>query len=493
MAQIDKVDLDTDLDVIKRVAQIVKDVVTMAMDAYSGDGFGLLGAVVDLLGQVFQDNRVSDKLNEVIVAFNRLATLVMDELKLIDRKLLDDVTKDVKNAWDEYSGDPGPRHNADGTINVDYGLRLAAECENTLSALVRADDQYGDVDDPDPTMNAFWTISIGRGEEALYARMNMFGVGSDNPSEKPPPRGVADARLARFPFVAPKTPPAPNETGFPAILEPPPDTADRMVFNHLYVLPAFLQALARYQIIASSTLPDFPTRKKAMVLRYAKFLAKLHDKIAGQGISLLTPPTPGDIFSLYDPDFPPYLDRTNYDQSPVHLDANGNDLASGFWRAPFYQPFGALELYSGASALIPYSQIPFDPACFVNLAPGEVPPLPTQNQRVSQEWLNRFYAKLRIRALACAKVLYVRTGMGEIRGLVNALHELVGEPKRFEGISQGDWSLREVFTAVDDPIVPSSARALIGYLRSAPPSDPQSVEGLQATLMGDVVAKLSAS
>ena len=216
------------------------------------------------------------------------------------------------------------------------------------------------------------------------------------------------------------------------------------MFNYTYVLCAYMRSLMIFLAVGDALDSRFTQDYQAQFRASADALQNKLETIRS-GIVNVSAPTLKDLQALLDTGGPPQPHRRIWD-------VNG-------------RPFGAVNIYSGASAVGGYSK--FDQS-LQNAA--------DVNDTVG---LLKFYAKYLVRTIGRSKEVYRQIGLPAAWRVVNNLRALAGDPP-LPGPDFGDWSLREMFTLIgggNTPILggqqfaPLTARNLLGMFKSAPPND----------------------
>jgi hypothetical protein len=211
-------------------------------------------------------------------------------------------------------------------------------------------------------------------------------------------------------------------------LAPQPD-AYGLVFNHTYTLPQFLRAififLTAVRALAPSSLIEYQVTLKSCLGR----LESVHQTIIS-GIVGTRMPNADEIFKVtQDPD------TLGWTPTWVWL-----DIPSPF---PAW-PYGAVEIYSGASNVSGY----------LEYNPSPIPDL--LNSTYSQS-LN-FGNVIRLRIIRKQKDLYRQLGLPVVRSVINQLRQLTGQALLTEAYEA--WSAGEVFSILDLP--PARATGVVG-------------------------------
>lgn len=200
----------------------------------------------------------------------------------------------------------------------------------------------------------------------------------------------------------------------------PPSSNDR-VFNYTYILPAYLQAVSCFLIVAGALMPTFAKDYADTVIRPAAGLLKArHDKIVNEGINQILPQhwDGSTLFGFVSTVaiaggiVPGIKVLPPTDQSPP--------LPAGIGGAII--EYGAVELFSGYSEIAVYN-MPFSAAFNID----STDPAP--------------FRKFQIRVLQKAKLVYNGVGLRALSTIINNLNRLVGDPP-LSGPSFGDWSFR---------------------------------------------------
>ena len=260
-----------------------------------------------------------------------------------------------------------------------------------------------------------------------------------------------------------------------------------LVFNYVYILPAYLRTILIYLAVGTGFYPNFGRDDQdhaAQLRKIADDLLSAHDTIKG-GIVSVTAPSKDDVIIftwITELDTHRSLDETiqpegdQYEGTSLWKLATYPPCPPGecyYEKAPptdYTQPYGAVNLYSGYSSvgsypgpgLPPGHYSPFFPP--VHVGPNAWPP---------PDWYLGFYGKYLLRTLARNKDVYRGIGLSKVRKTINRLRSLVGDPL-LVGSSFGDWSLREVFSVLGYPanhlIAARTARNLVGFLANAAPT-----------------------
>jgi len=233
----------------------------------------------------------------------------------------------------------------------------------------------------------------------------------------------------------------------------PKPEADSTVFDYTYILPTYLYSLSIFLAVAEALDPSFPKNHIDSVLRPARgLLNEVHNEILNEGITLLTP-----VF--WDGSVTPgYWDGEVLRTKLVPM-ANGwpgviplpRSVADLNQVTGAIIEYGAVETFSGASVTSQY-------VISFNDLPSSTDPGPN----------NKFQLAL----LAQAKALYKSIGLTKIRGVINALASLAGDPPLPEP-SFDSWSFRNdvIRTAklAPDSTGSISLRAVARFILFTPP------------------------
>jgi hypothetical protein len=253
-------------------------------------------------------------------------------------------------------------------------------------------------------------------------------------------------------------------------IAPEPDGTGR-VFNYVYILPAYMNALSIFITVAGTLDPKFVANYGGTVVSPAlDLLSKWHDKIQGEGIILLSPvefrtvPRPQPWSPLQPP-----VQWTGALFGEAIL---ATQLASMTQQPPSGLPFltgvtlnvaalqasikyGAVEKFSGDSSIGTYT---------IQLTRGfEGPGLPDV-YLFSRD--PSPYKKFQIRLLKKAKDVYIGVGLLAVWNSINAVGSLLGRAPLGRP-NFADWSFR----AISKIVGLTSLKAIRTFMVSTPPID----------------------
>jgi hypothetical protein len=243
---------------------------------------------------------------------------------------------------------------------------------------------------------------------------------------------------------------------------------NNLVFNYVYVLPAYLQAIMIFLAVAAALEPDFQaaTKEGDNIRSAAQDLLRLHDRIKA-GIVHIPAPNSDDMTSP--------TDDPNPDTGWSDQMAAGHYIFT-WWESPSLlgpYPYGAVNLYSGYYSLGSYPLLDLSsgpPQYGPFIGPG---PFTNANTLPGTDFYIKPVSKYLLRTLSRAKAVYREIGLSTVWETINRLRSLVGDAQ-MERPNFGDWSLREVFTILGYPRnqllgTLLTVRTLIVYLRASTP------------------------
>ena len=196
----------------------------------------------------------------------------------------------------------------------------------------------------------------------------------------------------------------------------PPAPPDNQVFSCLYVLPYYLKAVFILTAVGTSFFADFgktAQRQQDSINLFAKFLATIHDLIAGD-ITKLTPPppSPDSGWQFIFPSFGVHGITAQYGGMPNPPQVNG-----------LLFEWGAVEKFSGYSS--------------IKSATFEWPTL-------SPSLEYSIFQKLQVRAVREMIKVYAGVGLPSVWTVINGLNKIAGQaplpPHKYSA-----WSFREIF------------------------------------------------
>jgi hypothetical protein len=249
-----------------------------------------------------------------------------------------------------------------------------------------------------------------------------------------------------------------DDTTFTKTFIPDAD-ASGLVFNYTYVLPAYMRSLMIFLAVGAGLDDHFLENQRGQLRASAAVLQGRHDFIKA-GIVNIAAPTLSDLQTV--PGSRPPMSRWHAAGLPVLT-----SLQSPF---PFGEPFGAVNIYSGASSVDSYAQ---------------------GRGTTDDKALTRFYGKYLLRAVNRSKEVYRNIGLVPVLDVTNLLRRLSGDAP-LSGPSFGDWSLRSAFGMLGgrsnpdfaNVTYPLSARLLESWLASAPPLDSSPLSTLRHRISG---------
>jgi hypothetical protein len=193
----------------------------------------------------------------------------------------------------------------------------------------------------------------------------------------------------------------------------PEPGSDGLVFNYTYTLPQFLRAIYILLTAIRALEPDSLSYYQVTLSRCLQRLESVH----------LTIVTSGIVESRI-----PGLDDVGTAPSP---DASGFVMWTTNWApGPTYWPYGAVEIYSGASNTSSYLTDHFN-YFYTDL---------------SLWWTvnaNNFLTLLRFRLAVKMKALYIQLGMPAVRQVIDQLRQLTGQPPITDAPYE-KWTIDEV-------------------------------------------------
>jgi hypothetical protein len=202
---------------------------------------------------------------------------------------------------------------------------------------------------------------------------------------------------------------------FTGLMSPPAD-ANGLAFNHLYILPLYLQFALILLGVGEAFNPTSFAREFSDNLRnFADILESKHNKIVNEGIVPIRRPVASDLFA----------EGVDTSQDPPR-----QILTEGGWGSSG-RHYGAVDIFSGFSSI------------------GVYPPLDIPGEPVPQEYFTRFFAKLEIRIQQKIKEVYTGIGLSQVHAAINRLRVLAGNISPSQNFA--DWSVREVIVGLGFP------------------------------------------
>lgn len=248
----------------------------------------------------------------------------------------------------------------------------------------------------------------------------------------------------------------------------PPNISSGQVWNHQYVLPFILRAIAMYLTASGIAEPDIKNYRRRYgneLCSWAENLQQIHDEIGKQIVSIRTPnsvelwTTQEDHGPIVTSTGVPF-DRYRHLSAPYitfKSDEHGNLIGSKWYvGSTSYnggQVYGALETYSGHAGLFHWEpmKVPFTDdrivPCFYGAHGDRTyviqrnPPPPPEGH------FSSFYAKHAVATMKATKDLYQSLGLlsvSRIIGEIRAIAGLVPIPPH----PMSYWSLRQVDNVV---------------------------------------------
>lgn len=228
-----------------------------------------------------------------------------------------------------------------------------------------------------------------------------------------------------------------------------------LVFNYTYTLPQFLRAISYFvatvQALDSASMGQYAAVFNKCISR----LQSIHDTVVGSGIvGTRIPSGPGTdpIIWMKDWEVP--------------------DTGSG---QSVQYPYGAVEIYSAANNIISYGNYLdwFDPE-------------PEAPSRYPSPFTGNFFELIHLRVIRKMKELYVPIGMPAVRGAIQTIQKLAGQPVA-DQMPYESWSFDEVISLLHLTLSPAAPgggiqspweeppgleEALAEFLRYTPPWGP---------------------
>jgi hypothetical protein len=232
-----------------------------------------------------------------------------------------------------------------------------------------------------------------------------------------------------------------------------------------YVMPQLLNAIAIYLEVIRALLPDDISQHTNGLQRFRNFLVTNHDK-SRDGIRTMGYP---DLSDIPDNDERSWTGELIYNaRVPAwtmgYWDNNGqpHTLDDGAYyddRVDYYQPFGAIHIYSGANAYDKFPPIPVDPNNPTRAldSPG-------------------FLIKLALATRARWKDLYQAIGLSVVWDTIEQLGRLTNAAPL--GLDAGRWwTLREIHSIAQRPEKTGAPGARLAWLSDgAPLSTPTDIK-----------------
>jgi hypothetical protein len=262
-----------------------------------------------------------------------------------------------------------------------------------------------------------------------------------------------------------------------------------LVFNYIFILPAYLLTVKWYLAVGVSFYPNFgqdDPGHATQVRQIADDLLWVHD-IIKSGIVSIAAPSKNDLIPFtaqplnyeIEPAGEGYTGHSYWEVATVLPSPSPLEHVDPFVLAPetdYAQPYGAVNLYSGYSSVGSYLGLGLPPDYLGNFPPPHDGP----NVWPPPDWYLGFYSKYLLRTLKRNKDVYRQIGLPEVRQTINRLKTRVGDAPLVEP-SFADWSLREVFNVLGYPnnhlltgtpplLAPLSVSNLANFLKNSPPT-----------------------
>ncbi len=219
----------------------------------------------------------------------------------------------------------------------------------------------------------------------------------------------------------------------------PPAGDDGLVFNYTYTLPQFIRAIYIFLTTLGALAPTSLKLYTNVLTKCLNRLQFVRQTIVTSGIKLTRIPTMTDV-GLIDTDFTP----------PYNLNWMSGDPDN-----PVYYPYGAVEIYSGASLVSSYMGDYF----------------PYWGADLTTWWeptANNFMNLLNFRFICKMKALYVQLGMPAIDEVISQLLILTGQPETTTP-PYNAWPFAEVITQLGLTLPPPKRRPPPGAIVVEPP------------------------
>jgi hypothetical protein len=232
----------------------------------------------------------------------------------------------------------------------------------------------------------------------------------------------------------------------------PEPRSDGLVFNYTYTLPQFLRAiyifLAAIRTLEPSSLQHYQVTLSGCLQR----LESVHQTIVTSGIAGSRMPGAYSV-GQYNTDFTPPSYDVEWTADQV------------FW------PYGAIEIYSGASNMSSYQ------TDYFNYFDADLGYWYTDQAK-------NFLTLVQFRIIRKQKALYIQLGIPVVRQIINQLRQLTGQPP-ITDVPYETWPIDEVASTLSlslpkpNPILPpwltEPSRlepSLSSFLRQTPPYIP---------------------
>jgi hypothetical protein len=205
-------------------------------------------------------------------------------------------------------------------------------------------------------------------------------------------------------------------------MNPTPEDALGNVFNDSYVMPQLLRAISIYLLAISVFTPKDIANHKEDLGRFRTFLISRHDK------------SEGGIKTMSYAEFDAFNNERLWTGKLIFNIATNWDFghkASAYYDGgiDYYQPFGAVHLFTGINSY------------------DKFPPLPA----LGDPGLGTVNIKLALATRSRWKDVYVSVGLPEVWDCIDQLGRLIGEPPldRDEGRW---WRAREIHSILHKPL-----------------------------------------
>jgi hypothetical protein len=256
----------------------------------------------------------------------------------------------------------------------------------------------------------------------------------------------------------------------------PEPRSDGLVFNYTYTLPQFLRAIYTFLTAIRALEPSSLQQYQATLSGCLQRLESVHQTIVTSGIVGSRVPSWYEVGS-YDPN---YAEDASTLYSTDWLNYY-EPFPNGYW------PYGAVEIYSGASTMSSYMEDYFN-YFYVDLS--------YWGGGTSSLSLNFLYL-LQFRIRAQQKALYIQLGMPAVRQVMSQLRQLTGQPP-IADVPYEAWPMEEVAStlnltlpkptpmeAISPPWLSEPRRLepiLSNFLKQTPPYISFGVEGYTTTI-----------